>query len=82
MQVIENFVSKAENVLQYEVRQINSLQNIVNSLNVQVEEELSEFSSEVGAEARGKGEYMNCAMYKSSTIIKSHIKEHNSKLAE
>ena len=40
LQLIENFVSKAENVLQTKVSQINSLQNKVDSLNVGVVKEV------------------------------------------
>ena len=75
LQVIENFVSKAENVLQSEVGQIDSLQNEVNSLNVEQEAELLEFDSEVDAEE--VEETLNYATYKSSEMIKNHIKQHN-----
>jgi len=74
LQLIENFVSKAENVLQTKVSQINSLQNKVDSLNVGVDKEVPAIDIK---ETNGN----NYATFKSSKIIRDHIESHKKKNA-
>jgi len=74
LQLIENFVSKAENVLQTKVSQINSLQNKVDSLNVEVDKEVPAIDIK---ETNGN----NYATFKSSKIIRDHIESHKKKNA-
>ena len=75
LQLIENFVSKAENVLQTEVSQINSLQNKVDSLNVIVDKEVP--AIDIMETNRN-----NYATFKSGKIIRDHIESHKKKDAK
>jgi len=75
LQLIENFVSKAENVLQTKVSQINSLQNKVDSLNVGV---VKEVPAAIDIKETNGNNY---ATFKSSKIIRDHIESHKKKNA-
>ena len=69
LKLIENFVEKAEKVLQVEVSEVTSLQNKVDSFSVGEDEEVSPESSE---------RHVNYATYKSSQMIREHLKLHKS----
>ena len=80
LQLIENFVSKAENVLQTKVSQINSLQNKVDLLNAKDDMETTASDSETrNSEAEETNSISNkniYATFKSSQMIKEHIEQH------
>ena len=69
LKLIENFVEKAEKVLQVEVSEVTSLQNKVDSFSVGEDEEVSPESRE---------RHVNYATYKSSQMIREHLKLHKS----
>merc|ERR1719192_713244 len=67
LKLIENFVEKAEKVLQVEVSEVTSLQNKVDSFSVGEDEEVSPKSRE---------RHVSYATYKSSQMIREHLKLH------
>ena len=76
LQLIENFVSKAEDVLQSKVSQINSLQNKVNLLNAKDDGETPESANSDSSKSEETNSKNIYATFKSSQMIKEHIEQH------